>query len=236
MQSRCEGSIEQVSLLFLVLAGNGGRLERLRVCGVQRCALEQISSNWVHHQSSCYTKVGCCHGIGWQRHLPEVLTHRKPHGLQLVPDLVPRCRHAALLRDARDAWTLSDPGRPVQRYLSWREHVDGCKQMRILAKWLQRFPASGRAFSLLACSLLPIHLKLYISEFPSPTRSQHVHAPVCKVEEWQTHELGCVFQVFPKSSARITKCQFGANGLLLKTELLSPWYKWRADAPRIVSE
>ena len=88
-------------------------------------------------------------------------------------------------------------------------------------------------FALLTFAL-PRCIKSKIADFIAPGMAAQLHSPVSTTDPLR-QKMGCVLQLCNGATAEVTKCQFGANGVVAHTQLNGPWYRWRADAPHILA-
>lgn len=77
-------------------------------------------------------------------------------------------------------------------------------------------------FALLTFAL-PRCIKSHIADFIAPGMAAQLHSPVSTTDPLR-QKMGCVLQLCNGATAEVTKCQFGANGVVAHTQLNGPWF------------
>ena len=222
----------------IVLAGNGGKIQSLRVTGVQRCALEIFAGEW--HISDCvvrappkktwdaFTASGGSttfwrcrlignHGVGTLYPVDGSGSDTQESTQTCVR--LERC----VIQDGKFCGiaVLQDTSLDAVNCVFLR---NGCGASQ---RHIERF-------AVLACPKLLASNKLMVADFLAPVNAGEFHSPASQGVE-EDLNLGCVLQLFLRSRIKIVNCQFGANGMLIHNEWQGAWYTWRADAPYIVA-
>ena len=219
----------------LVLGGSGGVLEMLRLSGVQRCPLEQISGEWLVSKctvkappgrttwdaftacggSTTFRSCQLIGGHGVMTLYPVDLSYPDTRGATQTHVTLERC----VVKDAKfNAVTAEGQTCIVATNCVFLRNGQGASQLHI------------EFFSLLAYArrILP-QIQLLIAKFIDGLAPNQLQAPASTA----SNDMGCVFSLALGSSAKIVNCQFGANSVVVRNHWQGAWWTWRGDAPRI---
>ena len=219
----------------MVLAGSGGCLEHLRIIGTQRCSLELIGGDWRISKSVLQAPRGwdAFNALGGSAVFSKcrLIGHSSVVSLYPVSSSGSDCvgstqTHVTLeqcvIQEGQFTGICIGAGTSLtaKRCLFLRNGGGGSQPHIEL-------------FALLGCARFPKDVCSRIAGFIAHGLALETTASNALEDQFQS--LGCVLQLSLRSTAQITNCKFGANGLLVRNSWEGPWYRWRADAPFITA-